>query len=225
MSFSRYRFFGMQRFQCKQYIPYNAQHKYSSVALYSTKPSKAPDQDTHPSNMKEGDSIADRLTRALKNHPKSNKLQARNRFKSDENRSINLLKPVVGYKPRFSYNGYLKNCNWISYDQNPKPIVSAEYIEKQQTYNKRKKSKYCLLLAFVGNKYHGMQYNEPFNTIERQLFEAMLKNDWILSEHLNGMWGVRFVHGSRTDKGVSALRMTCSMVLRKCQVQMCTREY
>lgn len=188
-----------------------AQYKYLSAAPYTT---EITGQGTHRRNSKEGDSITDRFTEAIRKGGKSNKRRATVKFSSDTG-NLHLLKPVAGYKPRFSYNGYLKGCNWISYDENPKPVLSAEYMEKQHRYNKRRKSKYCLLLAFVGDKYHGMQYNEPYNTIEKQLFEAMLKNDWILTEHLNNLGSIRFVHGSRTDKGVSALRMSCSMILRK----------
>lgn len=132
-----------------------------------------------------------------------------------DGKRVRLIKPTSGYSPRFSYNGHLKNCTWISYDDQPKQPATAAYMEQQRNYAKRKKSKYCLLLAFAGDNYYGMQYNESLHTIEKQLFAAMIKNDWMLPEHLDHLTRIQFIHGSRTDRGVSALRMNCSIILRK----------
>ena len=79
----------------------------------------------------------------------------------------------------------------------------------------RKKHKFCLLLGFAGGNYYGMQFNESVNTIEDEMLKAMVKQKWILPEHLAKPWTFDFVRGSRTDRGVSAARMNVSMVLRK----------
>lgn len=120
---------------------------------------------------------------------------------------------VVGYKPRFEFNGYLKKSNWIRYDEDRQLITSL--TKEQEEYKYRKKAKYCLLLAFAGGNYYGMQLNTTLNTIEDNLIRAMVKNRWILDHHANRMYEVEFSHGSRTDRGVSAARMNVSMFLRK----------
>lgn len=125
------------------------------------------------------------------------------------------MHPIKGYKPRFSYNGHLKKCTWINFDEHPRQIITPEKQEQQRQYGLRSKSKHCLLMAFAGEQYYGMQYNHSLNTIEKHLFEAMIKHGYMLTEHLNQLNQIRFVHGSRTDKKVSALRMVCSMILRK----------
>lgn len=124
-----------------------------------------------------------------------------------------LLKPVDGYTPRFKYNGYLKKTHWRYYDENRQE--DAPETEAQINYKMLKKHKFCLLLAFAGGNYFGMQYNVSFNTIEDNLLKAMVKNGWILDEHIDKPWLVAFQRGSRTDRGVSAARQNVSMILRK----------
>lgn len=125
------------------------------------------------------------------------------------------MKPADGYEPRFSYNGYLKNRTWVSFDEQPKQSITSEQQDQQRQYAQRRKSKHCLLMAFAGDNYYGMQYNKTMNTIEKHLFEAMIRHGYMLTEHLEQLYRVKFVHGSLTDRGVSALRMTCSMILRE----------
>lgn len=124
-----------------------------------------------------------------------------------------------GYTPRFEYNGYLKNCTWRYYDEKTmvtlRNIQPVKLTEEQIHYRNRKKRKYCLLLGFVGANYFGMQFNPDVRTIEGELMKAMCKNNWILEEHLINPISLEFQHGSRTDRGVSAARMNCSLLLRK----------
>lgn len=123
---------------------------------------------------------------------------------------------LAGYVPRFSYNGYLKKCTWISFDAtNPKQYVKSTEEEKVE-YGMLSKAKVCLLIGFAGQNYNGMEYNgRGIATVEKCLFEALLANKWILPEHIFKMATVEFEHGSRTDAGVSAARMNCSIVLRE----------
>lgn len=118
------------------------------------------------------------------------------------------------YTTRFQYNGYLKNSHWKYYDEN-RPLPNAIESEEQYNYRIRKKRTFCLLLGFAGGNYYGMQYNLTTHTIEDEIFSAMLKNNWILPEHVKKPWQFDFQRGSRTDRGVSAARMNVSAILRK----------
>lgn len=70
-------------------------------------------------------------------------------------------------------------------------------------------------MGFSGTKYSGMQYNKDCETIEDNLFRAMLKTEWITEENMRKPWTIEFQRGSRTDRGVSAARQCCSLLLRK----------
>ncbi|XP_031636736.1 tRNA pseudouridine synthase A-like [Contarinia nasturtii] len=134
----------------------------------------------------------------------------KNRAKATNGKS-KLLKPVDGYTPRFKYNGYVKKSQWIYFDDDHNEKVPE--TEEQFNYGMRKKHKYCLLLAFAGGNYYGMQYNVSTHTIEDELLKSMVKNRWILQEHLDRPHLFDFQRGSRTDRGVSACRMNVSAVL------------
>lgn len=124
-----------------------------------------------------------------------------------------LLKPFGDYTSRFQYNGYLRKSRWRYFDDNTKN--EEPETELQIKYRMRKKQKFCILMGFAGGNYYGMQYNNTVMTIEDKLLNAMVKNEWILEEHLNKPWLMEFSHGSRTDRGVSAARMNVSALLRR----------
>lgn len=126
-----------------------------------------------------------------------------------------LLTPVDGYTSRFQYNGYLKSKRWQYYDDERLGAYGPE-TEEQYNYRLLKKQKFCVLMGFAGGNYYGMQYNKGVHTIEGVLLDAMVKNRWILSEHIQKPWLIAFDRGSRTDRGVSAARMNISLTLRKC---------
>lgn len=144
-------------------------------------------------------------------HKQSNKRTTKETRVS--NASNKLLKPADGYTPRFQYNGYLKKSHWCYHDETQGELVPE--TEEQRSYRMRKKQKFCLLMGFAGGNYQGMQYNCDSNTIESNLLKAMLKNGWILGEHVQKHWLFEFSRGSRTDRSVSAARMNVSAVLRK----------
>lgn len=130
------------------------------------------------------------------------------------------LEPVGAYTPRFAYNGYLKKSHWRFFDKetqitDKKSELADEVPEVVLRYQKRIRKKFCLLMAFAGSDYYGMQFNEAVPTIEQFLFDAMFKNEWILEEHVTKPWLIEFQRGSRTDRGVSAARQICSLILRK----------
>lgn len=129
-----------------------------------------------------------------------------------------LLTPADNYTSRFQYNGYLKSKRWQYYDDEQLGAYGPE-TEQQYNYRLLKKQKFCVLLGFAGGNYFGMQYNKGVHTIEGVLLEAMVKNRWILSEHIQKPWVVAFDRGSRTDRGVSAARMNISLTLREWDFQ------
>lgn len=139
--------------------------------------------------------------------------------KSEPKRKEYGIKSAPGYVPRFKYNGYLKNCTWVRFTDEMLEKRKAGPSEEQINYKHRDKAKFCILMAFAGGKYNGMQNVGPeIGTIELILFEAMIKNRWLLPEHRNSMYSVDYCRASRTDAGVSAARMYCSAILRKLNV-------
>lgn len=52
-------------------------------------------------------------------------------------------------------------------------------------------------------------------TVEGMLLKAMLENNWIQMASYKQPKSIKFQEGSRTDKGVSATRQCCSILLRK----------
>ncbi|EDV91085.1 GH16145 [Drosophila grimshawi] len=76
---------------------------------------------------------------------------------------------------------------------------------------KRKKS--AILLSYCGANYYGMQRNPGMQTIEEELFKAMLKHNWITEDSFKQVQIASFQRAARTDKGVSAARQVCSIKL------------
>ncbi|XP_002020326.2 tRNA pseudouridine synthase A [Drosophila persimilis] len=76
---------------------------------------------------------------------------------------------------------------------------------------KRKKS--AILLSYCGANYYGMQRNPGMQTIEEELFKAMLKHKWITEDSFDQVQIACFQRAARTDKGVSAARQICSVKL------------
>lgn len=114
----------------------------------------------------------------------------------------------ITYKPRYAYTGYIKKYQW-------KPIVKEDALEKEPYYEW--KVKFCMLLGYSGGNYVGMQMqrNAYSNTIEEYLLKALLKNEWMTKKAYKHPHTIEFQRASRTDKGVSAARQCCSLLLRK----------
>lgn len=80
----------------------------------------------------------------------------------------------------------------------------------------RKRVNHCMLMAYSGSKYYGMQYqSQDILTIEGILFKALLNSKWINQDIYNQPKAIKYQEASRTDKGVSATRQCCSILLRK----------
>lgn len=129
------------------------------------------------------------------------------------------IKPVNGYTPRFKYNGYLQKGKWVLFNEEHQNKEKAGPTEEQEIYRRREKAKFCILMGFAGGRYYGMQYQRPSpttrDTIEKNLFEALAKANWILQEHIQAMNSLEYGRVSRTDRGVSAARMYCSANFRE----------
>lgn len=112
-------------------------------------------------------------------------------------------------KPR--YNGAWKKRKW-AFDRRDD---TDEKRVRSNPEERVKKRKYCMLLAFAGAKFLGMQRNPGVNTIEEELLKALLKNKMINDEGFNQPQMIHFQRAARTDKGVSAVRQCCSLKLRE----------
>jgi len=69
------------------------------------------------------------------------------------------------------------------------------------------------MLSFCGKDYLGMQRNPGFPTIEEELLKALLAAGTISQEWFDCPQQAHFQRASRTDKGVSAMRMVISTKL------------
>lgn len=157
--------------------------------------------------------IAEKFTHSMKTF-EAQRENIKSKKTKDKIGTSKLLRPVDNYMSRFQYNGYLKSKRWQNYDDEPLGAHGPE-TEEQYNYRLLKKQKFCVLMGFAGGNYYGMQYNKGVHTIEQVLLDAMVKNRWILSEHIHRPWLVDFERGSRTDRGVSAARQNISLTLRK----------
>lgn len=130
--------------------------------------------------------------------------EAVNNIKTMEKKS----KKNEPYKSR--YDGRAKKRQWQDYS-------TSEPNAKRENFNpvdRVKRKKFCMLLGYSGVNYFGMQRNPDMQTIEEELFVAMLKNKWITEEGFAQAQTVQFQRAARTDKGVSAARQCVSLKLR-----------
>lgn len=67
------------------------------------------------------------------------------------------------------------------------------------------------MLSFSGKEYYGMQRNPGFKTIEEELAIALRKAGAIDPDWVDNPQKAFFQRASRTDKGVSAAKMICSL--------------
>lgn len=157
----------------------------------------------------ENDTLTNRVTHAIKNATKANKTPT-------------TVSNVV-YEPRINYAGFLRNCTWHYKQPDSKSTEATESANinneasHKETEDNRKSmywKKFSLLMGFSGTNYMGMQFNPNVPTIEDAMFRAMVNNNWITEANMKKPWTVSFQRGSRTDRGVSAARQCCSIMLR-----------
>lgn len=166
--------------------------------------------------------ITEKLNESMQKYASSKKSKQGNKVKEK-------------YQPRFEYSGFVKNTRWVYLkdvnlgEQKAENEVNDEYIDKlkilgqsetddtvaKESLKRSNLKKYCVVVAFSGANYVGMQWNRDIPTVERFLFKAMLKNNWVTAMNVQRPSSCEFQHGSRTDKGVSAAQMCISLRLRK----------
>jgi len=83
--------------------------------------------------------------------------------------------------------------------------------ETKPDFVRIKKKKVVLMLSYCGQDYYGMQKNPGMRTIEGDLFDSLLKNNYIDEETYNKPQLVGFQRAARTDKNVSAARQIISI--------------
>ncbi|CDO92117.1 unnamed protein product [Kluyveromyces dobzhanskii CBS 2104] len=66
------------------------------------------------------------------------------------------------------------------------------------------KRKVAMMVGYCGTGYHGMQYNPPSDTIEKELFEAFVRAGAISKANSTDLKKNGFQRAARTDKGVHA---------------------
>ncbi|XP_044736563.1 tRNA pseudouridine synthase A isoform X2 [Chrysoperla carnea] len=110
-------------------------------------------------------------------------------------------------KPK--YDGRIKKRKW------EERVNSDESNEKKVCgdFERIKRRKYAMLIAYSGVNYFGMQRNPGMQTIEEELINALYKTKFITEEAFNQMQTIQFQRAARTDKGVSAARQVVSLKL------------
>ncbi|XP_055848983.1 pseudouridylate synthase 1 homolog isoform X1 [Episyrphus balteatus] len=105
----------------------------------------------------------------------------------------------------------IKKRQWVE-----SKLTEEEIAAKRANFDpadRIKRKKCALLMGYCGADYYGMQRNPGMQTIEEDLFNAMLKHKWITEEGFNQAQQTQFQRAARTDKGVSAARQICSIKL------------
>lgn len=83
----------------------------------------------------------------------------------------------------------------LAVDSNGNPIPTEPRLPKR---------KVAVMIGYCGTGYHGMQYNPPNDTIEKELFEAFVRAGAISKANSTDLKKNGFQRAARTDKGVHA---------------------
>uniref|UniRef100_A0A0B6Z3F8 Pseudouridine synthase I TruA alpha/beta domain-containing protein n=1 Tax=Arion vulgaris TaxID=1028688 RepID=A0A0B6Z3F8_9EUPU len=136
-----------------------------------------------------------------------------------------MLKQILNYVQRVKSNSiYLKMAECLPVLLGKRPadsdIVDSERHKKKKHKKKNLvqlgqsegcKRKIAMLVAYNGAGYYGVQVNPGFQTIESEIFPALVKVGAIPQDHAETPSKMWFQRGSRTDKGVSAVGQLFSM--------------
>lgn len=110
----------------------------------------------------------------------------------------------------------LKRKKWVDWKaQDEEDAANGKKRPPFDPADRIKRKKSVILLSYCGANYYGMQRNPGMQTIEEELFKAMLKHKWITEDSFDQVQIACFQRAARTDKGVSAARQVCSVKLRK----------
>ncbi|KPU80092.1 uncharacterized protein Dana_GF18329, isoform B [Drosophila ananassae] len=108
----------------------------------------------------------------------------------------------------------LKRKKWVDWKtQDDEDAASGVKRAPFDPADRIKRKKSAILLSYCGANYYGMQRNPGMQTIEEELFKAMLKHKWITEDSFEQVQIACFQRAARTDKGVSAARQVCSVKL------------
>ncbi|KAL0269353.1 UNVERIFIED_CONTAM: hypothetical protein PYX00_007116 [Menopon gallinae] len=118
-------------------------------------------------------------------------------------------------------NADLKHCKRSYDDENVDgPNKKLCTVSNEQNQNEEKicpkrlkKHKFVLLLSYNGHDYYGMQINKDVITIEKVLFQSLLKSGLISETDIENPKQIEFQRAARTDKTVSAVRQIVSLSL------------
>jgi len=134
---------------------------------------------------------------------------------------------LVEFKPVTSraYSAIMENTKIASSvgDAIVKDVTAEKTVEQTETkkneergeYKWKNSKKMACMLSFSGKDYMGMQSqrSQGLKTIEGELLEAFEKGGYIDPDWLDNPQKAFFQRASRTDKGVSALKMVVSLKL------------
>ncbi|XP_043864066.1 tRNA pseudouridine synthase A isoform X2 [Drosophila mojavensis] len=108
----------------------------------------------------------------------------------------------------------LKRKKWVDWKaQDEEDAANGKKRAPFDPADRIKRKKSAILLSYCGANYYGMQRNPGMQTIEEELFKAMLKHKWITEDSFEQVQIACFQRAARTDKGVSAARQVCSVKL------------
>ncbi|KAH8278948.1 hypothetical protein KR018_011602, partial [Drosophila ironensis] len=108
----------------------------------------------------------------------------------------------------------MKRKKWVDWKtQDEEDAASGAKRAPFNPADRIKRRKSAILLSYCGANYFGMQRNPGMQTIEEELFKAMLKHKWITEDSFEQVQIACFQRAARTDKGVSAARQICSVKL------------
>lgn len=82
---------------------------------------------------------------------------------------------------------------------------------QRQDYPWKRAKKVAMMISFSGKDYLGMQRNPPHPTIEEELLKALRSSGAIAPDWFDRPQQAYFQRASRTDKGVSAIKMIVSL--------------
>ncbi|KAI9302048.1 pseudouridine synthase [Cunninghamella echinulata] len=108
-----------------------------------------------------------------------------------------------------------KNKTWKAEDskdkkQNNRPS-NPENSNKEPRYPKKK---VALLIGYCGTGYQGLQFNPGANTLEKEIFEALVRANAISQMNSDNPNKVHWVRAARTDKGVHAAGNVISLKIQ-----------
>jgi len=128
----------------------------------------------------------------------------------------NILLFVSKQIPVTTWNNtkFVKMSNHASTEE-LKGVVQNENVtnenNQRQDYPWKRAKKVAMMISFSGKDYLGMQRNPPHPTIEEELLKALRSSGAIAPDWFDRPQQAYFQRASRTDKGVSAIKMIVSL--------------